>query len=82
MEVKIKKKGNGCIGIGTKKGDYSTVVIWYDNPLIDSDVKSELSAIAVAEIIREHLQVYVDIHSRSEPKYYLMVQVLFLLVTS
>lgn len=68
MEVKIEKKGNNCLVIGT---NCASVEIWFEdshNSIIKSDIKSELSAIAVAEIIRDYLQVYVDIHSRSEPK--------------
>ena len=71
MKVEIRKKGYNCIEVGTKEENCGTVQIWYQSPknsLIDSDIKSELSAIAIAEIIGEHLQVYVDIHSRSEPK--------------
>lgn len=71
MKVIIERKGNNCIELKSKGSDYATVQIWYEseqNHIISSDIKSELSAIAVAEIIREHLQVYVDIHSKSEPK--------------
>ena len=71
LNVEIRKKGYNCIEIGTKEENFGTVQIWYKSPknsLIDSDIKSELSAIAVAEIIREYLQTYVDIHSKGEPK--------------
>lgn len=71
MKVEITKKGHNCIKVGTKEEHFGSVDVWFKTPnnaLIESDIKSELSAIAIAEIIREHLQTYVDIHSKGEPK--------------
>ena len=68
MQVSMEKKGNNCIVVGT---NCASVEVWFEdshNSVIESDIKSELSAIAIAEIICEHLQVYVDIHSKGEPK--------------
>lgn len=70
MEVKISKNGNNQIIVGTSEANPS-VTIWFDssdNQFVKSDIKSELSAIAVAEIVCDILQVYVDIHSRHESK--------------
>lgn len=66
-KISIQAKGNNIIEIGSVE-DSPSVVVWFEsenNSLVASDIKSDVAAIALAERIRDDLQVYVDIISRS-----------------
>ena len=62
-EVKLSKDGYHKIVVGTDL-KVPTVVIWFEakNKVVDSDIKSETFAIALAEMVQKELQHYVDLN--------------------
>ena len=62
-KIKLKKDGHHKIIIGSDL-DVPTVVIWFEarNKVVDSDIKSEPFAIALGEMIKRELQLYVNLN--------------------
>lgn len=60
--IKLAKEGYHKIVIGSDL-DRPTVVVWFEakNKVVDSDIKSETYAVALAERIVGELQQYVDL---------------------
>lgn len=60
--IKLAKDGYHKIVIGSDL-DRPTVVVWFEarNKVVDSDIKSETYAVALAERIVRELQQYVDL---------------------
>lgn len=60
--IKLAKDGYHKIVIGSDL-DRPTVVVWFEakNKVVDSDIKSETYAVALAERIVGELQQYVDL---------------------
>ena len=62
-KIKFKKDGYHKLVVGSDL-DVPTVVIWFEarNKVVDSDIKSEPFATALAEMIARELQAYVDLN--------------------
>lgn len=62
-KIKLDKDGYHKIIVGSDL-DRPTVVIWFEskNKAVDSDIKSETFAVALAEMVQRELQYYVDLN--------------------
>lgn len=63
QKIKFRKEGHHKITIGSDL-DVPTVVIWFEsiNKVVDSDIKSEPYAVALAEHIARELELYVNLN--------------------